>query len=352
MEFRRETFRIEILDPSKGFEPREVWFEVRWDPLTGETSRIFEDFGKPFEADPRELFKGGIEGFCPFCPGNLEKVTPKFPPSFLKEGRLSRGDVWVFPNLRPYDQVSAVVVLGKEHFVPLGELNLEAVLDGLILARDFFRRANPRVPSLNYLSINWNFLPTSGGSIVHPHFHAVGGPHPSNYLRKVEGGCRRYLEAEGRSFFEDLVREEKRSGERFLGEVDGIPWFLAFAPKGPSEVLFVLPGMENFMDVEEDTLGALTRGLGCLLSYWRDHGVYSFNLVIYGGTKAPKGAFWVHGRAVVRRVLNPWSTSDMHAFPVLQEQPVVGVPPEALAKEMRPYFRGEDVSTSSAQKAR
>lgn len=340
MDYRRETYRSLILDPGKGFGPREVWVEERWDPITGEVSRIFEDFGTPYLPDPGELFKAAIEGFCPFCPENLEKVTPQFPPDLFPEGRVRGKGVVAVPNLRPFDRFSAVVVLGEGHFVPLGALDPALVLEGFLLAREVLGRARARLGDLPYLTINWNFLPHSGGSLVHPHLHALGGPVPSNHLRRLEDGARAHYERTGTSPFEELLEGERRSGERFLGEVEGLPWLLAFAPKGPCDVLCLFPGRSDLSEVSPKELEAFVSGLSRLFSYWREKGFYSFNLVLYGSSLAPKGAFWVHARAVVRRILNPWGTSDMNAFHALQDLPVVGVLPEALKGEMAPYFGG------------
>lgn len=335
---KREIYRSRILDPSKAFEPREVWVEIRWDPLTGDVCRIFEDLGSPPVPDLKGLFKPALEGFCPFCPENLEKATPCFPPELFPEGRVRGNGVVAIPNLRPFDHFSAVVVLGKRHFVPLEELDLGLVLEGFLLAQRVLKEARKRLPGLFYLTVNWNFLPPSGGSLLHPHIHALGGPEPSNLLRRLEEAVISHYEKTGRSLFEELLEEERRRQERFLGEIRGVPWLLAFAPRGPCDCLCLFPGKADLEELGREDVEAFVEGLGRLLSFWRDKGFYSFNMVLYGSSRAPKGIFWVHGRAVIRRILNPWGTSDINAFHILQDQPVVGALPEALKEEMASYF--------------
>ncbi len=341
IEFKKTVEKTVVLDPSAGFAPKEVSLETRWDPLTGETSRLFEVQWKGEKPNLREMYRAAIEGFCPFCPDNLERVTPKFPEEFIPEGRLKRGRAVVFPNQRPFDKLAAVVVLGERHFVTLEELDLDVLFEGLLAAQSFLQRASQWDPSLRHFAINWNLLPPAGGSVVHPHLHAVAGGHPTNHVRKVEEASLAYWRAHGRPYWLDLWQEEKKRGERYLGEVEGLPWILTFAPKGYGEVLTLFPGEGSLLQLPEERLGAFVRGLGRLLNFWGDYGVYSFNLVLYGGGREPVEGFWVHARALVRRVIPPAGASDVSAFQTLHDQPIIYTFPEKLRQKMQPYFEAQ-----------
>jgi len=343
LEFKREVYKEKILDAASGFTEKEVWVELRWDPISGESSRILEEPLSKETLLPEELFKEGVKAFCPFCPENLEKVTPKFLPSLFPEGRPKRGSAVAIPNLRPFDRFSALIVLGEKHFVKLEELDFETLENGFLLAQEVLKRAKEVHSDLKYLYLNWNFLPASGGSIVHPHLHAFGGVYPSCHFKRIEEACLNYWETYERCLFEELLEEEKRRGERFLGEFNGVSFLLAFAPKGPWDVCFLFPHKEDMRFLSHEDFRGFLKGLKRLFSYFKDKGVYSFNLVLYGSSPLPKGSFWVYGRLIVRRFLNSWGTSDMNAFQALHAEGLTAVRPEEVCEEMKAYFEREDV---------
>lgn len=342
LEFKREISKAKLLDPASGSE-KEVSVEYRWDPITGESSRILEEPPSKERLLPEELFKEGLKAFCPFCPENVEKLTPKFLPSLFPEGRPRRGKAVAIPNLRPFDQFSAVIVLGERHFVKLEELDFETLEQGFLLAQEVLKRAKEVYPDLKYLYLNWNFLPASGGSILHPHLHAFGGVYPTFHFKRIEEACLKYWRTYERCVFGELLEEEKRRGERFLGEVNGVSFLLAFAPKGPWDICFLFPYKEDLRLLSPQDLRGFLKGLKRLFSYFGYKGVYSFNLVLYGSSSLPRGSFWVYGRLIVRRFLNSWGTSDINAFQALHAEGITAVRPEDVFKEMRPYFEREDV---------
>ena len=81
MELRREVITTEILDPTRDFAPTELTLEIRWDPLTGQTCRIFPSAGLLRQAtfDLERLAEQTRAG-CPFCADRIEQTTPKLPP--------------------------------------------------------------------------------------------------------------------------------------------------------------------------------------------------------------------------------------------------------------------------------
>lgn len=341
LEFKKVVERGRILDPSSHFEEKEVWVQIRWDPVTGQTVRIIQDLGTSTSLIPEEIFKAGIEGFCPFCPDKVEELTPAFPPHLFESSRAKRGEAILFPNLRPFDLISAVVVLGKRHFLRAKELELGVLLDGFSLARDFLKEVVSTRGREVYCYVNWNFLPASGGSLVHPHIHAMAGRYPTNEMRWIEKKAWEYYQATGRSILSDLCSHEQRMAERFLWERNGVAWFLSFAPRGPYDTTFVFFEEDDFLEVGEDRLKAFLESLKKVLEFYEGKGLYSFNLVIYGRTAHKGGHFRVHGRVVGRRFLNPWFTSDMNAFQILHHEPVVGILPEEAKGEMVLFFEGQ-----------
>ncbi len=109
------------MDPAQGFEEVRRYSEVRYDPLTGHSSRIL-DF--PVREVQRADLAGLIESsrqFCPFCPGMAEQVTPKFHPDLAKCERYARGEALCVPNAYPYDENGAVTIMTHQHYVSMGE---------------------------------------------------------------------------------------------------------------------------------------------------------------------------------------------------------------------------------------
>ena len=111
IDFRAEKKLARLHDPRQGFALAEVEAEVRYHPLTGESARICHF---SLKASPPVDLAAMVETSatsCPFCPGQLAAITPRFPDDLVPGGRLERGAAVVFPNLFPYDDVSGIARL-------------------------------------------------------------------------------------------------------------------------------------------------------------------------------------------------------------------------------------------------
>ena len=94
--FRKLQSSTHFLSPFKDFVMDEIPFEIRYDPLTGETGSVYDlPYKVPERADLREVIERSKELFCPFCPDSLKKSTPLFPEELVKGGRIHKG---VAPN--------------------------------------------------------------------------------------------------------------------------------------------------------------------------------------------------------------------------------------------------------------
>jgi hypothetical protein len=70
--FRKIKDRMRCMNPFKGFSLDEIPFEIRYDPLTGQTTRVFDLPYRPIERpDFEKLVKKSKEIHCPFCPESL-----------------------------------------------------------------------------------------------------------------------------------------------------------------------------------------------------------------------------------------------------------------------------------------
>jgi len=123
LQFISRKVTAEFLDPRENYSRTKMETEFRLDPLTGESGRLAHlGMIKPQKIDFSIWENPKYRERCPFCPGNIDKATPKFPPELIPQGYIKRGQARVIPNLGPYDQYSALTIMGPEHVVPLQEI--------------------------------------------------------------------------------------------------------------------------------------------------------------------------------------------------------------------------------------
>src|SRR5919197_3276394 len=231
MEFRRSVLDGEILDPERGFEPRELRVEVREDPLTGHTARRLPPAGLLPPQDPDELRALGerTRAGCPFCPERVEAATPKLPAEIAPEGRIRRGEALLFPNLLPYARFSSVSVYSPDrHVLALDELTPRLVADNLAAQVAWARVCVQADPSAGWVSINANHMLPSGSSIFHPHLQGAANPTPTT--------MQRLLREVPASRFRDYLEHERTEGVRYLGALDRVEWLASLAPVGPCQL--------------------------------------------------------------------------------------------------------------------
>lgn len=335
IEFRavRETCRF--LDPTRDFEPVEKVTEIRHDPLTGRSSRILDMGFAPERPDVGGMVERFRSGFNPFARERREEVTPKFLEGVegFPGGRLARDEALVVPNLFPYDRYSAVTVLSDADFVPLDGFSEGLLVDAFGADMEYLRRVREiDGDACRHYSINWNYMPLAGGSLVHPHHQLIASPTPTNYLKDVEAG----LAAYGGRYFGDLAGVEE-GGERWVGREGGISWLTGFAPMGHVDVLGVFAGRESLFDLTGEDLRALSRSLLKVFSYLDAEGFASFNFALYGLEGAE--GFEVHCRLSPRFLLsNALGTSDINYFEVSHSESLAFFFPEAAAAALRGFF--------------
>jgi galactose-1-phosphate uridylyltransferase len=313
--------------------------ETRWDPLTQRTSRVLDlPITKLDALDMEELLKRCGDVFCPFCPDVLEKVTPRFADDFITGGRLRFGEVCVLPNRLPFDRYCAVVVLTRRHYVPLADFTEEQLFNGFSMARVFLRRLLEVDPSARFFSVNWNYLPMSGGSIIHPHLQIIGGELPTHYQGEMIEGGREYRQQYGEIFWDDLLTTEADLGERYIGAVGNTAWLTSYAPLGFADIMAVVRERASIIDLTDQDVGDFARGLLKVFRYFQDFNHYSFNLGLYSGEYGGDDSFRVNARIVTRRLLPPVGASDVSYFEKLHGESIGYKKPERLCEEIKAYF--------------
>ena len=285
MKFEAITRETVILDPNDNMKPKTIPSEIRKDPLTGKTSRICHFRLLKWEKPDLDQLIAGTEKTCPFCPDKVMKITPCFPSDILPEGRLVLNDKVLFPNIAPYDILGAVATLGDRHYIPMTDFETERLADGFRLALKFFRHINNiNHPESVYHLVSWNYMPASGSSVIHPHYQVFATAYAPNQLRNELQAAETYLKKMGTNYWDDLVKAEKDRNERFLGKIGRTSWMTVFAPLGVAgDVVAVVDNTCSTLELTDDDLTDLAKGLNNLMAAYDKIGIYNFNVNFYPG---------------------------------------------------------------------
>jgi galactose-1-phosphate uridylyltransferase len=341
MEFKVVTRNSLFFDPFNNFELTKRPTEFRFDPLLEKATRIiYFPVTLPPPPDQTAIAEA-TQPFCPFCRPAVFEKTPRFTEEIAPEGRIEHEDAVVFPNAFPYDQYSAVGVVGEEHFVALDSFNPAVLGNAFTAATEYLRRVYTNDAQYRHHSINMNYMPLAGGSIIHPHIQIIAGDIPTNYQRAVELKTGEYKERVGSRFFHDLVSEEKKRGERFIAAVDGISWLSAFAPMGITEFIAVFDTYSPLIAMDGASFVAFSEKLVRIFSYLAQMNFMSFNLAVYSAppdTKKDDAPYPTHARIIPRTQLPPLGASDINYFEMLHHEVLTIIKPEDAAAAVRDSF--------------
>ena len=344
IDFRTEKKLARLHDPRKDFALTEIESEVRYDPLTGESARICHF---SLKAPPPTELESIVEisrGHCPFCPERVGTVTPRFPEDLVPGGRLRRGDALVTPNLFPYDDVSAIAVLGGNHFVPMDAVPPQLVIDGLTAARDFMRLAQHQVSGGEAFGIvTWNYMPPAGATQVHPHMQVIVSRNPGNALRRSLASAASWRERTGRCYHAALVDTERGLGERWVGEAGTVAWLAPFTPTGLlGDLAAVFRERATVLDLSDADIADFAHSLVRILGALASRGLWSFNLCLMPAPfGAPPDRHWLTAKLLPRIYLNPTlHVSDVAYLHLLLEERFAMLYPEEVAAALRPALAG------------
>ena len=336
---RKETA---ILDTRSGGARKVIPSEVRRDPLTGRSARICHFMELKWQKPDFEKMIEGTQSWCPFCRERVLQVTPQFPPEIVAEGRLTRGDMLLFPNLAPYDALSAVATFGDRHFTPMTEFTPAQVAQAFGLALEFFHRVDAAGhPESVYHIVNWNHMPPAGSSLIHSHLQVFASADAPNLLAQELAAAERYRAQCGRVFWDDLVGHERAEGSRYLGSRGRAHFMQSFAPMGVAgDVLAVVEGVSTTLELTGEDLLALGEGLCAAMRAYDTLGVYGFNMNFFTGRKGDRHARF-HLLFSPRTFFNQaLGATDVGALRNLYNESICMAYPEEIADRLRPFFGG------------
>ena len=320
----------EVLDPTQGFQLLRQLVEHRKDPLTDDRTIVLpgrQNYMKHFfETDEKFLFDYAEETLagCPFCRPSVETRTPKFPKELVDGGRIKVGEAVTFPSLFTHIEHNAVTALTRSHLLKLDEFEPEIFENGIKASLEYVRRVYSRDKDVRYAALVVNYLPPAGSTVVHPHMQALASSVP---IRKIDGllNCSRvYFEKSRSNYWLDLLEAEKRIRERYIGRVGASEWTVPFCPRGFYEVNAVIPEKTNLLELSEDDISDIAKGLSKTLSFYKANNIWSFNIAIYSGLLGVKSEYFsINLKIAARYAFRSRSVNDRWSLPFLLEEIIV-----------------------------
>jgi UDPglucose--hexose-1-phosphate uridylyltransferase len=339
IEFDERDLHASVPDLAAGGAWTRVRLRWRRDPLTGASTRILT--GVKLQPDTRPDMTGltAKPAFCPFDSEHLEKATVPFPAELAPEGRIRVGKAVVVPNIIAYATYSAVGIYDPaRHFLDLDELTPSLIGDALSAMVRHTRAVRRLDPSAVLSSVNANYLPPAGSSLVHPHLQSAHDSCGVTGQRVLVEQAEAWQDRHGSSYWADLVGQED-GGPRWLGRTGRVAWLTPFAPTGFHEVWGVIDGAADLTDLTEQDTQDLGRGLSGVLAAYGAWNLASFNFALIGGGPLARE----RGHRVVLKVLSrsnpePVYRSDATYFERLLGEAMIDLSPEDVADGVRARF--------------
>jgi galactose-1-phosphate uridylyltransferase len=188
--------------------------------------------------------------------------------------------------------------------------------------------------------MTWNYMPPSGGGLVHPHQQYFATAHPGNQFMDELSASQRFAERYRQNYWYVLARREAADNERYIARLGSGHWMASFVSLGLlGEVMCVFPDVFSLDDFTDDDIDDLVAGLERVFRYYEDAGVFSFNASLSFGP-SDQEHFSCYFRIVPRTFLNTRDFApDLNFFQAILSEPICVVLPEDLCREVKPYFK-------------
>lgn len=343
IEFKKIEFTANFTDAAG--EPLKRVQQVRTDPVSLKQCRITPSRAQENERGTEKLYQPPDmdldESACPFCPGNLELMTPCLMQQISDSKRLKNKKSILFPNLFPYTEWSAVSLFDDSHHVEIGTATSGSYRDSFVNCSDYLTRVKRADPEAIFMSVTQNHLPGAGGSLVHPHLQVHATKQISNNHGVLKRRAHEYEAQYNACILSDLLQAEKEVGERYIGSTGVWEWTAAFAPSGFYEIWGVaitessllIPGKEEvWQDLAEGVLNA-QRFYKSL-----NRNAYNLNVLsIEDGQNVP----CLKISLTARSSYAPWVRSDFSGFELASGEMATFTLPESIAAMARGFWEND-----------
>lgn len=312
----------------------EVPLTIRIDPLTGHSARLITGAKLAPSERPDLSELTADPPFCPFCANRIESATGVFPAQITTEGRIKRGAAVIVPNVMAYSEYSSVGLYDtQQHFVDLPDLTPQRVGD-LLTAFVAYTRGVHKIRPM-WSSVNANYLPPSGSSLMHPHAQSAHDDVGTTTQRRLVEQSDAWAGDE--SYWQSLLSQEQ-DGPRWIGQEGRVSWLTPWAPVGFHEVWAVVRDVHDITELTDADCADLGTGMSRVFATYFDLNLTSFNWALCGGSPKPSGRYDLLLRMVSRSNAEPLYRSDVTYFERLHQEAVIDMTPEEMAAKVRAQF--------------
>lgn len=333
--FERQQHTANIRDFTDNFIEKEIPVEIRTDRFCDRVARVLKIRWKLPQPshDLALIAKAGKN--CPFCPQHLETQTPMFPSELVPQGRVRLGESVVIPNAFPYCQYCGVTIFAHQHYIPLNQLSADLLLNAVNASLQFFDHIRQADDAIRYFSINWNYMPTAGGSLFHPHFQVVANSEPTHFHQRLIDQSQKYGKKYQSLFWADLIAHEKAHKKRYLFNYGDVEFMASFCPGGIfGEVLSIFKDKLAMDDISQNDWKNFFQGITRILRCFDRLNLDNHNMTLLLGRDGDED-FWIQARIMPRISIPPWGTNDVNYFEKGHNEIVAIFAPEELAAEIR-----------------
>src|SRR6202451_1691118 len=183
---------------------------------------------------PREILAYGRNGSGKDTPGWSLRVVPNKFPALGIEGGLDREGDGLFDRMNGVG-AHEVIIETPDHRSTLATMTEKQIEDVLWAFRDrMLDLKNDR--RFRYILIFKNHGEAAGASLEHPHSQLIALPIVPKRVREEVDSSRQYFYEQERWLFCDMIRQEKDSAVRVIGETDSFVTIAPYAPRFPFEM--------------------------------------------------------------------------------------------------------------------
>ena len=333
IEFRKQEFTANFLDAAG--KPLARTQQVRTDPVTMRQCRITSCRALEDERGTEKLYQPPEidlnESTCPFCPENLESMTPCLNEQISKRKRLKNKNSILFPNLFPYTEWSAVSLFDNTHHVEIGTASPESYHDSFINCSDYLTRVKRADPGAIFMSITQNHLPGAGDSLVHPHLQVHAAKQISTNHALLQKRAREHTAQYSKCILSDLLLAEKEIGERYIGSTGAWEWIAAYAPSGFYEIWGIATSEHSLLIPEKKSIWQdLADGVLNTQKFYKSLNRNAYNLSLLSvedTTNIP----CLKISLTARSSYAPWVRSDFTGFELASGEMATFTLPESVA---------------------
>ncbi len=284
--------------------------------------------------------KSGQE--CFFCPEKVSISTPKFPEKLGLGDRVIVDNFTLFPNLFVFSEFHAVGTLGEQHFTQLNEINGTTWKNAILGSIKYFKAVYNSNKQVKYPSFNFNFLPPSASSILHPHIQIIQDIKPTKIIEELLLKSEQYYKENGSNYWLDLINSEKSLKDRFISENDFMCWIATYSPFGKNELTGIVKlnktDLTEFTEKEAELFGLeITKALSALFN---GRNARSINMAVFLGPVGENHSnhYKINVKIVTRPILVPNYTADVGFMELLHNEPITETSPEDIAKSVKEFF--------------